>query len=574
MVEIVAPGAAFERRRTRALTDARLDNDRELRRLKAARARNSIVANAYDDMVSDPFAGGHTARRNGLGVNAPDANFATLEDLPYARERARKLALVNPLYVSARNTLVDFVVGQRGFVPSAQVDHERLGITESQAREWQDAVDRAVRAHMHRADVTGETKTFGGFTRLLYREMLDGGDVFVAYPLRAWEDGVRAPRMALIPAERVDTPPGMHSDPDVNGGVRTNRWGQAVGWHVYKQHPGSQYRTDHEFEFWQARRAIGSGPNRYLRTNMMQVFRRERVGQARGIPRFASCLDEFDRITEYSDVVMEAADSFARLALFIHSQADPEDVEDSLTDEARRNFYATEYSDRPDINVLNKQDDIRAVGPTQPSQYYDQFMERGLRNICAVAKIPYSIAFADARGANYSTMLREFRAFQEVIRVEQEEIQPALQVYRSQLILELWLDGQILPDAEWADPRRDLEGYTAAVWTTPTLGRVDPTKEIPAEIAAIDAGILSPQDAILAAGLDPEEVLKRRVEWKKREEELDLAGAAPMAAAPGEEDEEPDPEDDDENVEPDENEDADDEESEDVQAPEEEAATP
>ena len=59
-------------------------------------------------------------------------------------------------------------------------------------------------------------------------------------------------------------------------------------------------------------------------------------------------------------------------------------------------------------------------------------------------------------------------------------------------------------------------GGVVAGWTPPRREMIDQAKEIKGILGAIRAGLISPQDAILEQGYDPEEVLAETVEWNKQ----------------------------------------------------------
>ena len=84
------------------------------------------------------------------------------------------------------------------------------------------------------------------------------------------------------------------------------------------------------------------------------------------------------------------------------------------------------------------------------------------------------------------------------------------------VLQEAWLAG-LIPSADKNPP---LELFKPKVgW--PAWGYVDPTKEVVAEIKAINASLTSPQRVTAEHGLDWEEVLVERALFEKRKKELE-----------------------------------------------------
>ena len=464
---------------------------------------------------------------DGWHTQARDANALTLSDLPAVRQRSREAALNNPVYLAIRETMTQHVVGARGIVPQSQIDYERLGITQAQAEEFQGAADDVWREAQGIADVTGRQRTWGGLLRLVYRSMFDGGDVFPSFPMKLWPGiGLRT-RVNLIEAERVATPYGNASDPKVRGGVSLDSWGAPQGFWVSRGHPGDEHPSvqNWAFEFWPRMR---NG-----RLNVLQLYQQDRIGQARGIPRLSSVLDLIDQVEQYVDSTLLAAEIHARMSFWIKTEGDPDDW-GGLSDEDREALYGGRYEmgiEAGSVNVLAKGDEVETVGSTTPSRYFDPFVVRMLRLASSATKAPFALAFGDSGGENYSSMRRQWQSFRHVIDCEQDALQALCEAYYFHAIYDAWLDGRLLPDAPWLRFLDSPELWTAAVWTRPALGSVDPTKETTSDIAAVDAHLRSPQDVIAANGGDWRTTLRQIAEFAAERERLGLAAPAPAAAA-------------------------------------------
>lgn len=499
--------------------------DRLLRNLRSTRRRQNAMrlqASSGGGLFgsSSPQLGRWTP---GLG----DANVP-LQEIATVRERSRDAALNSPMYRAIRRTAGDHVIGDVGLVPKSAVSARTLGITDTQAADWNGAVDELFETHKDRADVTGK-KDWAGTCRVAFNAVFDGGDTMPSFPVTVRDDE-RLVRVNLIEAERVETPPKFRSDPRVIHGVRIDEWGAPTGFYVWRTHPGALHtRTrDRRFEFWRRRVDIASGRSRL---NVIQLFDQERIGQARGVPFLNSVLDLIDKVPEYVDVTLDAADAQTRLSIWLMTQGDPETVKTALDDTLREEVYNERFGmgvDTVGVNVANAGDDVKILGSSHPSQYTDPFLVRLSRFACAVAGVPYSIAFADTAGTNYSSQRGERLTFQGTIGCFRRTLLPMPQAWRAHLVYDAWLDGKLPPVPFEENP----DAWLRATWAGPRIGHVDPAKEMAAFTLAVDRGFMSRDEVIALGGgdrtfLDVANDLKKE---KDTAEELGISIGAPVSS--------------------------------------------
>lgn len=473
---------------------------------------------------------------------AGDANALTIDDLPKVRARARDAALNDPIAQAVRRTMADHVVG-RGIVPQCVVDYEKLGISKEQAEEWQGRCEEHFREASKRADVTGR-QDWVGTERLLYLSTWDGGDVFPSFPVTQDESGVIAPRINLIEAERVDIPPGSFSDPFIKGGVQIDKWGRAVGFHVYRGHPGDAQITRDKlrFEYWPTFKAG--------RRNIMQVYRQDRIGQARGVPGFAQALPLLDQVSQYVDETILASRIQNMLSVWISTAGDPSKTAQAMAgtvspQERYRGLLETGMT-AGSVNILGRGDEAKFLGPTTPGQYTDPFLTRLLRIIASCIGAPYEIVFGDVGAANYSSIRAAFQSFKKTIATEQDMMLPALEAYWRHTIYDAWLDGLLGPDALKVRFEDAPDEWARVNWVRPAPGYIDPTKEADAFVTMIDNKLMTRSQVIAEGGGSWGDVFEQLATEKEKLEELGLS-ADPVAnqggmPAAGENGEDPDSE--------------------------------
>ena len=93
---------------------------------------------------------------------------------------------------------------------------------------------------------------------------------------------------------------------------------------------------------------------------------------------------------------------------------------------------------------------------------------------------------------------------------------------------EAWLRGYLTLPAGAPDFYEAMPYWCNARWIGPARGYIDPTKEIAANIAAIEAGLMSRSEAIAERGGDFDEISEQLAREKARYTEL---GFAPAQAA-------------------------------------------
>lgn len=153
-----------------------------------------------------------------LTNNSADAD--TLPDLPTLPDRSRDLVRNAPLATGAIGTVVQNVVGT-GLSLQAKPDWEVLGMTEEEADEWTAQVEREFRlwAESTDCDLT-RTQNFYGLQEVVFRWVLESGDVFILLPMVDRPGNPYSLRLQVIEADRVETPLGMRDEQRTRRGTK------------------------------------------------------------------------------------------------------------------------------------------------------------------------------------------------------------------------------------------------------------------------------------------------------------------------------------------------------------------
>jgi capsid protein len=461
-----------------------------LRRM-AARHQADLVhrLNAYRGADKSRLREGWIARGQG-----PDDDL--LPDLPTMRERCRERVRNDPSAAGILNRVVNNVIGE-GLRPEPEVDAKELGITESQAEEWETACQRVWRDWVPHADSTGRLDYYG-LQRLQFRQVLENGDVGL-HPIHIIEPGRRHPlALELIESDRIDSPLRQQS---ANGnrihmGVELGGRGEPVAYHVMPGYPTTTagyhptLQTTTRVPRW-------AQPGR---PGFIHAYFQRRPGQSRGEPLFAPVLALFEMLDGNP---LGAADAMGE------TQPDGQRFEDVEPG-------AIEY--------LNPGEKISVFNPNRPGTTFDSFVTRILRLIGAGVDLPYEIVALDFQKVNYTSSRSALLEARRTWACHQGYWRAAAcqPVYRM-VIEDAFVAGQ-LPAVPGFFER--IDAWTRAEWIPPTWGWVDPEAEIKASVLAIQANLSTLSEECSGQGRDVRRVVAKR---KREEQMLKAAGLPPMA---------------------------------------------
>jgi len=210
---------------------------------------------------------------------AGSANADTIPDLPILRARSRDQMRNAPVALGALNSTVSHVVGT-GLTYTPAIDAEFLGLDDEQAEKWQDDVKRRFKAWAEsiECDVSRQLD-FYGIQELVFRSFLESGDCFVLTP-RISRSGKPA-RLALqvIEADRVCNPNRAMDTENIVCGIEIiPSTGEAIAYHIAKQHPGNHTHVVNANNSWTRVAARGDATGR---RNVLPIFKPLRPGQLR-----------------------------------------------------------------------------------------------------------------------------------------------------------------------------------------------------------------------------------------------------------------------------------------------------
>ena len=470
------------------------------------------------------FGASRTARElSSWTPSLASADADLLNELPALVARSRDLARNNGIAAGCVQTIVDTVVGT-GLRLAAKPDYVALGRDKAWADEWSKQVEAQWRTWAESTDCDAARQlTFDGLTTLAFRTGLLSGEA-LALPLWLPGRGARfATTIQMVDPDRLSNPAGKMDDARLRSGIQFGRYGEPRAYWIRKSHPMDVPAG----MLGQAEWTKVPARMRFGRVRVIHVHDKERTGQSRGKPLFASVMGQFKMLDHYQLAELQASIVNAKIAAFMETGMGAEDIAEffggSLDDYVeKRNAWEVKL-EGGSVMPLFPGDKITPFTPARPATAYAEFTMASLRQIAAGMNIPYELLAKDFSQTNYSSaraaLLEAWRYF--MGRRKWLSVQWASPVYA------LWLEEAVnkgLIDAP--DFYDNPQAYCRAKWIGPGRGWVDPVKEAKAADMRIQSGISTYEQECAEQGLDWEEQFEQRAREKQRMEDLGLVAEA------------------------------------------------
>jgi len=468
---------------------------------------NRFFASGYSE------AGASTKKRSLKGLTGKSTS--PNEDINWnnytLRQRGRLMFMSSPIARSAIETQKTKVVGT-GLNLHSTVDRDLLNLTPEAAKEWQRKTEREWRmwsGNKENCDAIG-MNSFAGMQQLAVTNWLPNGDIFGLFQrdFRTTPMNPYSLRIHLVEADRVCTPYDMRAVPSgmrtdgiakngnrIYDGVEVDRHGKIVAIYVCNIYPNQMLRNVQDIT-WQ-RVALRSSRTGLL--NFVHILDSERPDQYRGVSYLAPVIEPMLNITRYTQSEVIGAMIQSWFTAWIKTETNPSDfplAEASYGDDDNpdvppdRNISenSNEYEMGPgNVLHLGQNEDVKFGSPSIPTPGFDTFVKVLCKEIGAALNIPYDV------------LLKEFNASYSASRAALMEAWEAFRMRRAWLVerfcqpvYETWLAeavalGRISAPGFFNDPIIRA-AWSKAEWLGPVQGQLDPTKEVKADILAVQHG--------------------------------------------------------------------------------------
>ncbi|UZE51116.1 phage portal protein [Rhodopseudomonas sp. P2A-2r] len=350
------------------------------------------------------------------------------------------------------------------------------------------------------ADIEGE-RDFAGVQLVAFRSMLERGDAGVRMIPRKIDAG-RAVPLALqcVEGDLIATErDGVFDNRKSRLGVVLGDWNEREGYWLHAEHPGENWL-----------RAPSLVPNFVPRADFCHLYRPLRAGQVRGVPVLAPTLLSIRDYADTMDAMVVKTRMEACYGLIVSSTEGARNLGDGQgrVDDSGRQIEGMS----PGMIFRAKLgESVTAFSPSGSGQFEPVALS-ALMGIASGGMITYDQLTGDLRRANYSSLRAGKIEFRRLIeQLQWLTLVPQL-MHRvtTRFIETAILAGKLRPR---------VKPYRRS-YVMPAIEPIDPLKDLKADILAVRAGRMSPQEFIGAWGRDWRKVSEETREfWKQADKD-------------------------------------------------------
>lgn len=370
-------------------------------------------------------------------------------------------------------------------------------------------------------DVNGQL-TFDELQQLAMREIVEAGEVLihvVRTPGNTYRGIYRPVPLALelVEADRLASDKDTYAVRNrtqnrVIRGVELDELGKPVAYWIYPEHPNSPYVTRN------------TTPERYDAADIIHLYRKDRVGQSRGVSWFAPVMSWLRDLGVYVDneIQASAVASCFGVAITTNGPAGVGLMPSIGEDQEDSNGNRMEYLEPAMVTYLQPGETITSINPGRPNSASEPWIALMLRGIAVGTGLSYEIVARDYSGVSYSSSRtsqledrRRFRRWQRYMVTHM--CQPIWDRFCEQAAT-AGVSG-FPAMSEILDDRRKA---TAVEWQTTEWEWVDPQSEQTASQMAVDHLQSTLQSELGSRGKNWRTVLYQRAKEEKLKRQLGL----------------------------------------------------
>lgn len=199
---------------------------------------------------------------------------------------------------------------------------------------------------------------------------------------------------------------GLYKDAFVDDGIKFDRSTNELMVYVYDHHPGSNVPLSTMTGNWYSSREV------------LHLFRADRPGQTRGIPRATPALQTLPIMRRQELATLYSAETAANFAMYLKSNSPALDPSASPAD-----FAEIELT-RNMLTTLPAGWEIGQVEPKQPGPLYEMFQRQALQSFSRCTNMPYTLAAGTGKDANFSSFKGDMKnVWEPEVQCEQSRIE-------------------------------------------------------------------------------------------------------------------------------------------------------
>jgi len=474
----------------------------------------SLLARAMG-MLSAPFARTppvRTQQRNyaaaqvnrltqGWSTTSASANSDIHRSLDAVRARSRKLANDDEYVKFWLSKVTTNVIGPTGFRFQARV----YDVPGKPDRAANDAIESAWDRFCKKGvcDVSGRS-SMTGLQQLAIKAAARDGEILGQFVRGKDAGNVFGLAIQMLDADRLDTSFNRTAERGINAirmGVEINAYGRPVAYHLRGAHPGETYQTNTGYQY--------ATRERILAEDIIHEFVSDRPEQVRGMPWAHAAMIRLNNLGGYEEAAVIAARVGAsKMGFFTTPDGQAEVVSTGVDADGTDSPGLSMDADPGVFQSLPEGVAFTPFDPDYPAAMYADFVKANLRGIASGLGVAYHSLANDLEGVSFSSIrsgtLEERDAW---MLIQTWFAESFLDRIQAEFIRTALAFGQIkLPNGSTL-PLAKIDKFAAHTWQGRRWEWVDPLKDIEADVAAINAGLKSPQSVAAKMGLDYEDLL-------------------------------------------------------------------
>jgi len=352
----------------------------------------------------------------------------------------------------------------------------------------------------------------------LWTRAIDG-DCFV-HILRGYPHNRHRFAVRFLNADLLDSSYCIEADNGnrIEMGIEFDEFDRPVAYHFSEQHPTRKFAATN-----------GNAKRRRIpASQILHIFRREYVGQIRGVPDFAAIMHK----TKMLNGVHEAIVVGWRVAAAKMGFFTPTEEEDPFDTGAQDEFGDNVFDATPgSFEVLQKGYNLQLFDPNYPSSTYESGHKVFMQQLANGLNVSAPTLSNDYSDVNYSSLRQALLEDREGWRCIQAEMIDGFY----QPLFDEWHDWTLNVTQRIKPPRNKRHLDPVVAWQPRGWPWVDPLKEVKAQIAAIGGNLRTRQSIIAeTSGADFTETVDTLGEEKEALEERGLPVTAASAGASNE----------------------------------------
>lgn len=447
------------------------------------------------------------AKPKNLSADSEAQGYAGADSV---RAWARKFVRDNAVATGIVETIATAVVGC-GIAAQSMVEDAQGNDVEA----TNDARDAVWNEWCETCDLNGQM-TFGEIQFLAMREIVEAGECLIRFITVKSGDIDRPVPLALelIEADRIALDYDTYMVRNKNGattnrvvrGVEINETGRPVAYWIYPEHPNSPYFTQNRT------------PKRVPASEVVHLFRRDRIGQTRGVSWFAPVLAPIRDLGIYTENELQSSAVASCFTAAIKSTS-PINPLNPATDEdtVDNNGNVLEYLEPGLVVRLNPDEDVVPINPGRPNSAAEPWINLIQRQIGVGVGLGYEKVSRDFSRTSYSSArtseLEDRRRF--------KRFQKYLIAHLCQPVWDRFCEAAAIAGVDGfpslSDLLSDRRALTPVTWQVPEWEWVDPQNDQAASEAAIKANMSTLQRECAKNGINWRENLRQRAKERAAE---------------------------------------------------------